>query len=154
MLINLLILEKEIPDLTLDDLYEEGLYVFGGWHELLAHRELHKLFPHQDPEFRFAQHCTIYVFGQMTTEMVDMIRIVGAAQNKYEATRQIPTIWDNIMDARRYMIVMRRETGDPRAKLSTEKKVIFVFILFVSFGCFFFVYFLFVYFFCFRKSWP
>ena len=133
-------------DLTLKVIYKEGLYVFGGWHELMAHRQLHKLYPQEDTPYSLAQNCTIYIFDQMSPEVVEQIRICGSAQNTFEAARQKMTVWDHLMDARREMIKRRVETGNKHYKLvMSEKVIIFFFLHWVS-------YFLFT-FFGFRKSW-
>ena len=111
----------------------------------MAHRELHKLYPQEDPPYSLAQNCTIYVFDKMSLEVVEQIRICGSAQNTFEAARQKMTVWDHLMDARREMIKRRVETGNKHYKLVTSEKVFF---FFCTLGFLFFVYF-----FGFRKSW-
>ena len=131
---------RNFDDLTLKHIYKEGLYVFGGWHELVAHRELHKLYPQEDPPYSLAQNCTIYVFDTRSAEVVENIRIVGSAQNTFEAARQKMTVWDHLMDARREMIKRRQETGNKHYKLVMSEKVFFdlFFIGFLIFCLLFF----------------
>ena len=93
----------------------------------MAHRQLHKLYPQEDPPYSLAQNCTIYVFDQMSAEVVKQIRICGSAQNTFEAARQKMTVWDHLMDARREMIKRRVETGNKHYKLVMSEKVIIFF---------------------------
>ena len=127
-------------DLTLKVLYKEVLYVFGGWHELMAHRQLHKLYPQEASPYSLAQNCTIYVFDQMSAEVVEQIRICDSAQNTFEAARQKMTVWDHLMDARREMIKRRVETGNKHYKLvMSEKGIIIFFLHWVSYFLFTFL---------------
>ena len=79
--------DAPFDSIDLDDLYISGLFVFGGWHEMNAHRELHEEYPDQDPPWCMADECKVFVFPCETEEVMHNLRIVGAAQNKCEEVR-------------------------------------------------------------------
>ena len=121
---------------SLETLYKSGLYVFGGWHEMVAHAELHAEYPDQDPQWCFAEECKVFVFpAPPSEEALGHLRAVGAAQNKCEESRQRKNFKDSVGHCRRAYIRMLAKMLVP----GTKKKIRFdgddkVF-LFTTFSC-------------------
>ena len=114
----------------LEELYESGLYVFGGWHEMNAHRELHEEYPDQDPSWSMADECKVFVFpAPASEEVLHNLRIVGAAQNKCEEVRHKKDFKDAVAHCRRAYNRNIRKKGNPQARFESAEKV---FILLLS----------------------
>ena len=91
-------------ELSLEKLYDAGLFVFGGWHEMVALQNLHENLPLYKPPFSQMPNCQIYIFPERTEEISRNLRITGASQNRVEEVRQMKDFLDIIQHMRRQFL--------------------------------------------------
>ena len=104
---------EERKAITLAQLYAIGLYVFAGWHEMMAQRQLHLQFPLDPIPYKFMHNCNIYILPQPPTNAIlHQVRVCGATQNHIEEIRQIHTWADTILKMRNAFL----EHGAPSPK--------------------------------------
>ena len=120
----------ERAHITVQKLYDVGLYVFAGWHEMMAQRELHHKFPLDPNPYKFMYNCNIYILPYPSTDAImHQVRVCGATQNHIEETRQIYTWADTILKMRNSFLEHGTASKKPNmyGSLHVDYKVVITF---------------------------
>lgn len=110
-----------MTEVPLADLYDAGLYVVAGWHELRAYRKLIMTYP-LNPNFT-TRKMLVFVFPCMTDDILKNLRILAVTCNVITEQHQKMTWSDFLFYIRRQATELTKQWTEPQNKFTQTQKV-------------------------------